>query len=184
MTVFDRLEAQLIAAHPNRTRRALPRPAPRRLAAFAAAAAAAVAIVVAGLSGGSSNHPKTSAAGSSPVQAPQTVPAATTPVPVETATARISVLNATSAPGLAGRIATDLEKSGLRLGVVENAPLKQAATRIYYRPGGERTAALAAALLKLKGAAPAPASLRPFTAVVVVVGRDRIHGPVVIEPQN
>jgi hypothetical protein len=36
MTVFDRLEAQLLDAHPHRARR--PLPAPRRIVAFAAAA--------------------------------------------------------------------------------------------------------------------------------------------------
>jgi len=176
MNVFDRLEAQLLDAHAQRNRRALPRPAARHVLAFAATAAAVVAILVAGLSGSSSTHSGQSAA------QPTTVPAAVRPTSAAGATARISVLNATSESGVAGRIATAFSLSGLRIGIVENTPVQSATTRVFYRPGGERTAALAAALLKLRGAALAPASLHAFTAVVVVAGRDRVHGPIITLP--
>jgi hypothetical protein len=181
MTVFDRLEAQLLDAHPSRARRSLPRPELRPVLAFAAAMALLAALLVA-------FRPIVRPAGpAGPGLMPpaQTVPAATNPVSAAGATERISVLNATAKPGLAGRLATDLSDSGLLIGTVENAPVTDAAaTRVYYRAGGERTAALVAALLKLDGAAPAPPSLRPFDPVVVVAGGDRIHGPVIILPDG
>lgn len=178
MNVFDRLEAQLLDAHPHRARRAVPRPAPRRIVAFAAAAAAVALIAVAGV-------PSATRVRTPRVAAPRpaaTVPAAVYPTSAEGATARITVLNATSSPGVAGRIAMAFSRSGLQIGVVENAPLIRGTTRVFYRPGGERTAALVAALLKLAGAAPAPRSLSVFTRVVVVAGRDRIHGPIITLP--
>jgi hypothetical protein len=173
MTVFDRLEAQLLDAHAHRNRRALPRPAPRHFVAFAAAAAAVVAILVAGSPG----SPQTAAP-----RPANTVPAAVRPTSAQGATARVSVLNGTVSPGVAGRIAAAFANSGLRIGVVENAPIASAQTRVFYLSGGERTAALVASLLKLDGAAPAPPSLRTFSPVVVVVGHDRIHGPIVTLP--
>jgi hypothetical protein len=104
------------------------------------------------------------------------------PTSAQGATARVSVLNGTVSPGVAGRIAAAFAKSGLHIGVVENAPIASAQTRVFYRSGGERTAALVASLLKLGGAAPAPRSLRTFTPVIVVVGHDRIHGPIITLP--
>jgi len=174
MTVFDRLEAQLLGAHAHRNRRARARPAPRHV--LGAAAAAAV-VVVAILIAGGHRSPRIET-----LRPATTVPAAVRPTTAQGATAPVTVLNATASPGVAGRIATAFEKSGLRIGTVENAPIASATTRVFYRPGGERTAALVASLLKLTGAAPAPRSLRSFTAVVVVAGRDRIHGPIITLP--
>jgi hypothetical protein len=183
MNVFDRLEAQLAGAHPHRSRRALPRPAPRAVLAFAAACTAVAVVLVAALAGGSSPRTAHPAAATAPaVTPPATIPAATNPVSSADATARVTVLNATAIPGLAGRIATDLENSGLSIGIVTNMPRREATSRLYYQPGGERTAALVAALLRLHGAAPAPARMRSFTPVVLVVGHDRIHGPVITVP--
>lgn len=174
MTVFDRLEAQLLDAHAQR--RARMRPAPRHLLG---AAAVAALVVVAILIAGSHRSPRIET-----LRPASTVPAAVRPTSAQGATARVTVLNATGSPGVAGRIATALSNSGLRIGTVENAPIAGATTRVFYRPGGERTAALVAALLKLDGAAPAPRSLGSFSPVVVVAGRDRIHGPIITLPAS
>jgi hypothetical protein len=171
MTVFARLEAQLLEAHAHRDRRALPRVASRHVLG---AAAAAAAVVVAILIAGSHGSPRIET-----LRPATTVPAAVRPTSAQGATAPVTVLNATASPGVAGRIATAFSNSGLRIGVVENAPIASATTRVFYRPGGERTAALVASLLKLDGAAPAPRSLRSFSPVVVVAGHDRIHGPII-----
>jgi hypothetical protein len=168
MTVFDRLEAQLLDAHAHRNRRALPRPTPRQLVAFAAAAAAVVAIVVAGLAGGSSTHTSHPAAQPGDAVAP-VVPARTT----------VAVLNAARTPGLARDAAYALEPHGWRIGTVTNypgAPLDSSCVDFF--PGYSLAATQIAKQLGIANVVPASDLFRKAAGqdagVVVIIGRDRI----------
>ena len=131
MTVFDRLEAQLLDAHPHRARR--PRPAPRRVVAFAAAAAAVAVIAVAALSSGSSSP---SAPAAQPGDAvPAVVPAKTT----------VAVLNGARIPGLARTAAIKLQRRGWKIGTVTNGPdqsLKSSC--VDFTPGHSQAASIIA----------------------------------------
>jgi hypothetical protein len=166
MTVFDRLEAQLLDAHPHRARRAPPRPTPRRIVAFAAAAAAVAAIAVAALSAGSST--------SSPTPAAQPGDAVAPVVPARTS---VAVLNGTRTPGLARDTADALQRHGWKLGIVTNypgAPLDSSCVDFF--PGHSLAATQLAAQLGIANVVPASDLLRKAVGqeagVVVIVGRD------------
>jgi LytR cell envelope-related transcriptional attenuator len=170
MTVFDRLEAQLLDAHAQRNRRALLRPTPRQLVAFAAAAAAVVAIVVAGLAGGSSTHSAQPAAQPGDAVAP-VVPARTT----------VAILNASRKPGLARDAADVLERHGWRIGTVTNAPDQSLTSScVDFTPGYSQAASLIAEQLGIKTIVPPNPDYLAVAGrdanVVVVVGSDR-SGP-------
>jgi len=164
MTVFDRLEAQLLDAHPHRARR--PRPAPRRIVAFAAAAAAVAAIAVAALSAGSSS-PSTSAA----------QPGASVPAVVRSQTT-VAVLNATRKPYAAGRAAKELGGHGWKIGRVTNAPGQPGKSScVDFTPGHSQAATMVAKDLGIPNVVPPnPDYVRaagPGADVIVVVGADR-----------
>jgi len=166
MTVFDRLEAQLLDAHPHRARRRLPRPAPRRVLAFAAAAAAVAAIAIAALSGGSST--------SSPTPAAQPGGAAPAGAPGKT----VAVLNAARTPGLARDAATELQRHGWKIATVTNVPgQSQKSSSVYFTAGHARDAKLIAGQLGIPHLIPASPDILavagPDADVIVVVGADR-----------
>jgi len=163
MTVFDRLEAQLLDAHPHRARR--PRPAPRRIVAFAAAAAAVVAIGVAALSAGSSSS-----------SAPAAQPGGAVPAVVRSQTT-VSVLNATRKP-YAGRAAKELAGHGWKIGKVTNAPGQPGKSScVDFTPGHSQAATMVAKDLGIPNVVPPnPDYVRaagPGADVIVVVGADR-----------
>lgn len=166
MTVFDRLESQLLAAHPNRARRALPRPAPRRIVAFAAAAAAVAVIAVAALSGGSSTPAPAPAAPGDAV--PAVVPAQTT----------VAVLNASRIPGLAGAAAQKLADHGWKIGTVTNAPDRSLkASCVDFTPGHSQAASIVARQLGIQSIVPPGRDILtvagPDADVIVVVGANQ-----------
>lgn len=169
MTVFDRLEAQLLDAHPNRARRALPRPGPRRLVAFAAAVAAVVVVAIAALSAGSST--------SSPSPAAQ--PGDVVP-PVAPGRTTVAVLNGTGSPGAAGKVAAALAGRGWRIGTVANYTDRNLdSSCVDFVPGRSAAASRIAQQLGIYNVLPAT---RPMTAlagpragVIVIVGRDRLR---------
>jgi negative regulator of sigma E activity len=165
MTVFDRLEAQLLDAHPHRARRAFPRPAPRRIVAFAAAAFAVAVIAVAALSAGSSTSSPTPTA--HVTSTPAFDPSSTT----------VAVLNATRKPGAARDVAVELQRRGWKIGNVTNAP-DQALAASHIESLGSRTHMVAmlrlARQLGIHSVAPASPSVTLLAGetadVVVVVG--------------
>jgi hypothetical protein len=163
MTVFDRLEAQLLDAHPHRARR--PLPAPRRVLAMAAAAAAVAAIVVAALSAGPSN-PATPAA-----QPGHAVPA------VVRSQTTVSVLNATRKPYAAGRAAKELAGRGWRIGKVSNAPGPPGKSScVDFTPGNSQAATMVAKDLGILNVVPPNSdyvrAAGPGADVIVVIGAD------------
>jgi hypothetical protein len=173
MTVFDRLEAQLLDAHPNRTSRALPRPAPRHVLAFAAAVAAIVVIAIAGLAGGSSTAPSRPAA-----QPGDIVP------PVVRADVTVAVLNSTRTPGLAGDAAMTLSNDGWKIGTVTNGPDQNKDTScIEFTRGHALAASQIAERLGIDAVRPVDTVTPvddifqrlagPTADVIVVVGADR-----------
>jgi hypothetical protein len=166
MTVFDRLEAQLLDAHPHRARRAPPRPTPRRIVAFAAAAAAVAAIAVAALSAGSST--------SSPTPAAQPGDAVAPVVPGRTV---VAVLDATRHVVPILNTARAIADHGWKLGIVTNypgAPLDSSCVDFF--PGHSLAATQLAAQLGIANVVPASDLLRKAVGqeagVVVIVGRD------------
>lgn len=169
MTVFDRLEAQLLDAHPRRARRALPRPAPRHGLALAAAAAAIVAILVAGLAGDSGTG-----SGRSATQPGSAV------APVVPAHTNVAVLNATRSPGRAREVATALISHGWRISRVTNypgAPLSSSC--VDFTPGNSAAASMIAAQLSIDSVVPPSAGTVAAAGadaqVIVIVGQDRIQ---------
>jgi len=172
MTVFDRLEAQLLAAHPQHARRHVPRPAPRRIVAFAAAAAAVAVIAAAALSAGSSST-STPAAQPGDAVAP-VVPGKTT----------VAILNSTRTPGLAGQVATALAKRGWKIGSVTNGPdQSKKSSCIEFTRGHAAAASQIADQLGIETVRPADTVTPvvdiyqrlagPAVDVIVVVGADR-----------
>jgi hypothetical protein len=167
MTVFDRLEAQLLDAHQHRARRAPPRPTPRRIVAFAAAAAAVAAIAVAALSAGSST--------SSPTPAAQPGDAVAPVVPARTS---VAVLNGTRTPGLARDTADALQRHGWKIGTMQNyTDHNLDSSCVDFTPGYSEAASIIARQLGIYNVLPvtrlASALAGPKANVVVIVGRDR-----------
>jgi len=166
MTVFDRLEAQLLDAHPQRARRHVALPAPRRMVAFAAAAAAVAAIAVAALSSGTSN---TATPGAQPGDAvPAVVPGKTT----------VAVLNGTRSPGLARDAAVALQRRGWKIGTVTNYTdhsLKSSC--VDFAPGHSEAATMVSKDLGIHNVVPPAADVRAIAGrdadVIVIVGADR-----------
>jgi hypothetical protein len=173
MNVFDRLEAQLLDAHPHRARRALPRPAPRRIVAFAAAAAAVALIAAAALSAGSNTSSPTPA--THVTSTPAFDPSSTT----------VAVLNATRRPGAARDVALELQRRGWKIGNVTNAPDQASLAASHIESLGSRTHMVAmlrlARQLGIRSIVPASASIRLIAGetadVVVIVGADRATLP-------
>jgi hypothetical protein len=166
MTVFDRLEAQLLDAHAHRNRRALPRPAARHVLAFAATAAAVVALVVAGLSGGSSAPTRPAAQPGDAV------------VPVVPARTTVAILNGSRKPGLARDAATTLERHGWRIGTVTNAPGSRLdSSCVDFTPGHSQAASIIATQLGISTIIPPNpeylAAAGPDADVIVVLGTTR-----------
>jgi hypothetical protein len=164
MNVFDRLEAQLADAHPHRSRRALPRPAPRTVVAFAAALAAVVVVAFAALAGDST----TEHAG----------PAAPAPA-VDRAETTVAVLNSARTPGLARDAATALQRFGWKIGTVTNGPDQSLTTScVDFVPGHSQAASTIARQLRIRNVLPVTKDLQvvagPDADVVVVLGRDQI----------
>jgi hypothetical protein len=158
MTVFDRLEAQLVDAHPHRARHAVPRPAPRHVLAFAAAVVAVVVVAIAGLTGSSSTR-------SPQPGAPAVVPAETT----------VAVLNSTRTPGAARTVATALQRDGWDIGTVTNGPDQSLkSSRVDFAPGHSEAASLVAKRLGIPNVLPVSEELRAVAGrsadVVVIVG--------------
>jgi LytR cell envelope-related transcriptional attenuator len=167
MTVFDRLEAQLADAHPQRNRRALPRPAPRTVLAVAAAVAAVVVVTVAALAGGSSTQSAGPAA-----QPPGAV------APVARGATTVAVLNDTRRPGVAGRFASVLARRGWKIGTVTNGPDQSLdSSCVDFTPGHSQAASIIAKQLGIYNVLPVSEDLKaaagPDADVVVVVGTDR-----------
>ena len=166
MTVFDRLEAQLLDAHPQRARRHVALPAPRRMVAFAAAAAAVAAIAVAALSAGSSNTETPAAQPGDAV--PTVVPGKTT----------VAVLNATKRPGLGKRTAVALLRHGWKIGTVTDytdQSLKSSC--VDFTPGHSEAATMISRDLGIHNVIPPAADVRAIAGrdadVIVIVGADR-----------
>ena len=167
MTVFDRLEAQLLDAHPHRSRRRLPRPAPRRIVAFAAAVAAVAAIAVAALSAGSGTSAPTPAA-----QPGDIVP------PVAPGRTTVAVLNGSGRPGAAGRVATELADRGWTIGTVDNYTDRSLETScVDFVPGRSAAASRIAKEIGIYNVLPATRLMTelagPKAGVIVIVGADQ-----------
>jgi hypothetical protein len=164
MTVFDRLEAQLLDAHPHRGRR--PLPAPRRVLAFAAVAAAIAVIVAAALSAGSSN-----------TATPAAQPGDSVP-PVVPGKTGVAVLNATRSPGAAKRVAARLVDRGWKIVNVTNYTdgiLKTSC--VEFTPGHSQAASTIATQLGIASLVPPAADVQrlagPRADVIVLVGADQ-----------
>jgi hypothetical protein len=146
------------------------------LAAGAVAAIAVIVIAVTQLGGGG---------GSQPASAPATVgsgagnaPRQGSPAPVTRGNVTVAVLNGTTTPGLAGTVATQLERGGFKRGQVTNAADQQrTATTIQYAPGQRQPAEEVASILKIPRIAVLDANTQaiagPDAQVVVTVGSDR-----------
>jgi hypothetical protein len=174
MTVFDRLEAQLLDAYPHRARRALPRPAPRHVLAFAAAAVAVAVVLIAGLSGGSTTSSRQPAANT-----PAVVPAETT----------VAVLNSSRTRGAARAVATALQRDGWEISTVTNGPDQNLdSSYVDFTPGHSEAAGLIAKRLGIGNVLPVTEELRAVAGrsadVVVVVGREQIPGAALTLPDG
>ena len=161
MTVFDHLETQLLDAHSRRTRRSMPRPAPRRIVAFAAAVAAVAAIAVAALSAGSGTS-----------QPGDIVP------PVAPGRTTVAVLNGSGRPGAAGRVATELADRGWTIGTVDNYTDRSLETScVDFVPGRSAAASRIAKEIGIYNVLPATRLMTelagPKAGVIVIVGADQ-----------
>jgi hypothetical protein len=121
---------------------------------------------------------------STPSSAPSTVGPGTGNVPQQTQTpvargnVTVAVLNGTTTPGLAGTVATQLERGGFKRGQVTNAADQQrTGTAVQYAPGQRAAAQQVASILKIPRSAPLDANTQaiagPDAQVVVTVGSDR-----------
>ena len=166
MTVFDRLVAQLLDAHPQRARRHLAFPAPRRMVAFAAAAAAVAAIAVAALSAGSSNTPTPAAQPGDAV--PAVVPGKTT----------VAVLGASGHTMPVLHTARALADHGWKVGTIADYPDGRLdSSCVEFTPGHSQAASIIAKQLGIQSLVPpAPdvvAAAGADADVIVLVGADR-----------
>jgi hypothetical protein len=98
--------------------------------------------------------------------------------PVNRGEVTVSVLNGTTAPGLAATVGDQLEGEGFRRGTVANASdQQQQATTVFYGPNQKRAAQEVAKLLKVSTVKPLDAGTQAIAGadagVVVVVGNDR-----------
>jgi hypothetical protein len=142
-------------------------------AAVAVVAAVALAVVVISGTAGGGSHPAGTAAhaGAAPAAAPSSGP-------VVRNRTTVAVLNGTTVPGLAARVANDLERGGFRRGSVTNASDQQRpSTTVVYAPGYQRAAREVGAMLRVRHVAPVDAGTQaiagPEAGVVVTVGTDR-----------
>jgi LytR cell envelope-related transcriptional attenuator len=98
--------------------------------------------------------------------------------PVNRGEVTVSVLNGTTAPGLAATVGDQLEGEGFRRGTVANASdQQQQATTVFYGPDQKRAAQEVAKLLKVSTVKALDAGTQAIAGadagVVVVVGNDR-----------
>jgi hypothetical protein len=164
---FADLERQLVDATPRRRRR-LRRARARRAATGAAALAAVVVAIVAlgsTLSGGDRDvRPR---------------PAAPGPASPTYNAGMVAVLNGTPTPGLARSVANRLQKGGILIGNVTNAPRQDATrTEVAYVPHHAQWAIRVAARLQLGDTVLRPATRAERARagleawVIVIVGPD------------
>jgi hypothetical protein len=142
-------------------------------AAVAVLAAVGLAVVVISGTAGGGSHPAGTAAQAGPAGA-----AAPSRGPVVRNRTTVAVLNGTTVPGLAARVANDLERGGFRRGSVTNAADQQRpSTTVDYAPGYQRAAREVGAMLKVRHVVPIDAGTQaiagPEAGVVVTVGTDR-----------
>jgi len=101
------------------------------------------------------------------------------PAPFAPSDVTVSVLNGTTAPGLAARIGDRVESAGFRLGNVTNASEQQRAESvILYMPGADREARIVGRRLRIEQTERADAGDRVLAGtarVVVMVGADQIR---------
>jgi hypothetical protein len=143
---------------------------------IAAGVVAAIALIVIGvtqLGGSDSKSTSTRAPASNNV-----APPSQTQQPVARGSVTVAVLNGTTTPGLAGTVATAVERGGFKKGQVTNAADQQrTATTVQYAPGQRAAAQEAANILRIRGITPLDANTQaiagPDAQVVVTVGSDR-----------
>ena len=139
-------------------------------AAVALAAAIALAVVVITGTGGGGHSAGAAHAGPARGVSPAG--------PVVRSRTTVAVLNGTTVPGLASKVATELERGGFRRGSVTNAADQQRpSTTVDYAPGFQRAAREVGTMLRVPHVAPIDAGTQaiagPQAGVVVTVGTDR-----------
>jgi hypothetical protein len=183
MTDFvELLEAQLVDAHPRRSRRRPVAPS-RRVAGGALAAVAAAAAVVALTVGLATPEAERASTGVATTPAPAgSAPApATAPVaPPSKFPVVVAVLNATREPGVARTEADRLAKAGYKIGVVTDARGGQRKRSVvYYAPAARPSALVIARRERIPRVDAIGPAIRHAVGsdanVVVVVGADRPH---------
>jgi len=136
-------------------------------AGIAVVAAVGLAVVVLSGTAGGGSHP-----------AGKATPAAPPGGPVVRNRTTVAVLNGTTVPGLAAKVAVELERGGFRRGSVTNAADQQRpSTTVDYAPGYQRMAREVGAMLNVRQVAPIDAGTQaiagPQAGIVVTVGTDR-----------
>ena len=137
-----------------------------------------VILLAVGAFSGSSHHKAQPGAASSPAPVPAAAPAPGHRRRGLAAHGSVAVLNGTTVPGLARRVADRIAQSGFRVGTVTNATSQQHRTTVIsYGPGRHAQAEAVARALSLGAAALAPldASSRVVArgaGIVVTVGAD------------
>ena len=146
----------------------------RRAVAVAAAVAlvAAIALAVVVITGTGGGGRSAGAAHAGPARG------ATPAGPVVRSRTTVAVLNGTTVPGLASKVAIELERGGFRRGSVTNAADQQRpSTTVDYAPGFQRAAREVGTMLRVPHVAPIDAGTQaiagPQAGVVVTVGTDR-----------
>ncbi|MFL5821046.1 MAG: LytR C-terminal domain-containing protein [Solirubrobacteraceae bacterium] len=144
-------------------------------AGIAVVAAVGLAVVVISDTGGGGAQPAGKGASAG-------VPSAAAPPggPVVRGRTTVAVLNGTTVPGLASKVANELERGGFRRGSVTNAADQQrASTTVDYAPGYQRAAREVGSILKVRQVVPIDAGTQaiagPQAGVVVTVGTDRMR---------
>jgi len=142
-------------------------------AGIAVVAAVGLAVVVLSGTAGGGSHP---AGKATPAGAPSA--AAPPGGPVVRNRTTVAVLNGTTVPGLAAKVAVELERGGFRRGSVTNAADQQRpSTTVDYAPGYQRMAREVGAMLNVRQVAPIDAGTQaiagPQAGIVVTVGTDR-----------
>ena len=134
----------------------------------------AVAIIaVTQLGGGGSSTPS-----SAPVTVGSSAGAAAPATPLARGSVTVSVLNGTTTPGLASKVADQAERGGFKRGQVTNAADQaRTATTVQYAPGQRGAAQQVASIINVPRISPLDANTQaiagPDAQVVVTVGSDR-----------
>ena len=95
---------------------------------------------------------------------------------IDPADVEVAVLNGTSINGLAGKVASDLEAGGYRVGAITNTAPGVEKTEVFYEPQQKPAAQMVARDLGVKKVEPLERELRELAAgadVVVIAGEDR-----------